>query len=75
MPPNPNDNATITAAPSQIDFTTLTYSGHVIAEDVSYEDFLTGKYGHRTEWIFGKVIQMSYAELSISVSSNFWNCC
>lgn len=42
----------------------MTYSGIVIAENVTFEEFLTGKYGPRTEWIFGKVIQMTYADIA-----------
>jgi Uma2 family endonuclease len=42
----------------------MTYSSNVIAENVTFEEFLTGKYGPRTEWIFGKVIQMTYADIA-----------
>jgi Uma2 family endonuclease len=34
------------------------YSGKIVAENVSYEDFLTGKYGTHVEWVNGMVIEM-----------------
>src|SRR5689334_13578170 len=37
----------------------LILSGKVIAENISYEDYLTGKYGEHTEWVYGVVIAMS----------------
>lgn len=35
------------------------YSGKIVARDVSYEDYLSGKYGAHVEWIHGVVIEMS----------------
>ena len=37
----------------------MIFSGRVIAEKVSYEDYLSGQYGRHTEWIYGMVIVMS----------------
>lgn len=37
----------------------MVFSGKIIAENVSYEEYLTGKYGRHTEWIYGVVIAMS----------------
>ncbi len=37
----------------------MVFSGKVIAENVPYDDYLTGKYGRHTEWIYGVVIAMS----------------
>jgi Uma2 family endonuclease len=37
----------------------LILSGKVIAENITYEDYLTGKYGRHTEWVYGVVIAMS----------------
>lgn len=37
----------------------MVFSGKIIAENVSYEDYLTGKYGRHIEWIYGVVIAMS----------------
>lgn len=37
----------------------LILSGKVIAENISYEDYLTGKYGEHTEWVYGVVVAMS----------------
>jgi Uma2 family endonuclease len=37
----------------------MVFSGKVIAENVTYEAYLTGKYGEHTEWIYGVVIAMS----------------
>jgi Uma2 family endonuclease len=42
----------------------LILSGKVIAENVSYEDYLTGKYGKHTEWVYGVVIAMSPVSIS-----------
>ncbi len=41
----------------------LAYSGKVVAQDVSYEEFLSGSYGRHAEWIFGAVIAMSPVSL------------
>lgn len=35
------------------------YHGHIIATGVTYDDWLQGDYGPRSEWIFGTVIDMS----------------
>ncbi|MCB9450997.1 MAG: Uma2 family endonuclease [Anaerolineaceae bacterium] len=35
------------------------YGGKIIAEGVSYEDYLAGKYGIHAEWVYGVVIAMS----------------
>ncbi len=37
----------------------LILSGKVVAENVSYEDYLTGKFGKHTEWVYGVVVAMS----------------
>lgn len=37
----------------------MVFSGHVIATDVAYRDYLSGAYGAHTEWLFGVVIAMS----------------
>jgi len=44
---------------NRIEDEALVYSGKVIAQNVPYEDYLSGKYGEHTEWIFGDVIEMS----------------
>ena len=44
---------------NRIEDETLVYSGKVIVQNVPYEDYLSGKYGEHTEWIFGDVIEMS----------------
>lgn len=41
----------------------LIFSGKVLAQDVSYEDFLSGSFGRHVEWIFGAVISMSPVSL------------
>ncbi|MEZ4672167.1 MAG: Uma2 family endonuclease [Anaerolineae bacterium] len=35
------------------------YGGKIVAENVSYEEFLTGSYGTHVEWVNGAVIEMS----------------
>ncbi len=34
------------------------YGGRVVAENVSYDEYLTGKYGVHVEWVYGAVIEM-----------------
>jgi len=50
------ENLQILAIPEE---QVLILSGKVIAENISYEDYLTGKYGEHTEWVYGVVIAMS----------------
>jgi len=38
---------------------TLVFSGKVIAENVTYEDYLAGLHGEHAEWFYGVVIAMS----------------
>ena len=35
------------------------YGGKIVAENVAYEDYLSGEYGIHAEWINGVVIEMS----------------
>lgn len=49
----------------------MVFSGKVIAENVSYEDYLTGKYGEHTEWIYGVVIAMSPVSIQHGRFDNF----
>jgi Uma2 family endonuclease len=41
----------------------MVFSGRVIAEDVLYADYLSGRYGEHVEWIYGKVIAMAPVNL------------
>ena len=41
----------------------LIFSAKVLAQDVSYEDYLSGTYGRHVEWIYGTVIAMSPVSL------------
>lgn len=37
----------------------MIFSGKVIAENASYDDYLSGKYGTHVEWVYGVVIALS----------------
>ncbi len=47
------------------------YGGKIVAENVTYEDYLSGEYGIHAEWINGVVIEMSPIEESHDALSRF----
>ena len=49
----------------------MVFSGKIIAENVAYEDYLSGKYGRHTEWIFGVVIAMSPINIKHALLNSF----
>ena len=47
------------------------YGGKIVAENVAYEDYLSGEYGVHAEWINGVVIAMSPIEETHDALSRF----
>jgi len=47
------------------------YGGKIVAENVAYEDYLSGTYGIHAEWINGVVIEMSPIEEAHDALSRF----
>jgi hypothetical protein len=43
----------------------------VVAENVPYEEYLTGKYGQHVEWVYGAVIAMSPVAIKHDKLSRF----
>lgn len=47
------------------------YGGKIVAENVAYEDYLSGEYGIHAEWINGVVVEMSPIEEAHDALSGF----
>jgi Uma2 family endonuclease len=47
------------------------YGGKIVAENIAYEDYLSGEYGIHVEWINGVVIEMSPIEEEHDALSRF----
>lgn len=49
----------------------MIFSGKVVAQDVPYEEWLTGDFGRHTEWVYGVVIEMAAVTVKHGRLGNF----